>query len=108
MDVESLPPNIEEIEKFAEEIKLDVKYLLGEWYYDDLWLPLVDSVPANIKFNVGGSLSLESVRCFPENIVFNVHYFLYLDSAETIHSSVQFVDFVHLVLPEDRKVKIIW
>lgn len=108
MNVESLPPNIEEIRKFAKEIKLDVKYFLGEMHCGDLWVDRVKTLPENITFNVVGSLGLESVRCLPKNIIFNVCHYLYLNSVETIHSSVQFVDFVHLVLPEDRKVKIIW
>ena len=56
------PPNIKEIQKFAEEIELDVKYLLGEIYNGNLNLFYVKSLPANIVFNVGGWLNLFSVK----------------------------------------------
>ena len=46
------PDNIEEIKKFAEEIKIDVKYLLGEKYDGLLFLDSVKSLPSNIVFNV--------------------------------------------------------
>ena len=52
------PENIEEIKKFAKEIKLDVKYLLGEKYEGNLNLPSVQSLPANTKFNVDGNIYL--------------------------------------------------
>ena len=52
------PENIEEIKKFAEEIKLDVKYLLGKKRKGDLNLYSVEHLPANIKFNVGGKIYL--------------------------------------------------
>ena len=82
------PENIEEIEKFAEEIGIDEKYLLGKKYEGYLRLPFVESLPANIKFNVGGYLNLYSVKSLPDNIVFNV--------GKGIH------------LPTKHKVKVIW
>ena len=66
------PENIEEIEKFAKKINIDVKYLLGEKYEGTLHLSSVKSLPANIVFNVGDDLYLYSVESLPDNIVFNV------------------------------------
>ena len=122
------PPNIKEIRKFAEEYGIDVKYLLGEKYESGLdlfsvkslpdnivfnvggWLDLssVKSLPDNVVFNVGGDLDLFSVESLPANIVFNVGRYVDLNSVEFIHSSVKFVNYERLVLPEDKKVKIIW
>ena len=102
------PPNIKEIEKFAEEIGKDVKYLLGEKYEGDLDLYYVKSLPANIVFNVGGGLNLSSVKSLPENITFYIKGSVWLESVETIHSSVKFVNFGRLILPPAKKVKIIW
>ena len=82
------PENIEEIRKFAEEIKIDVKYLLGEKYEGDSYLPFVESLPENIKFNVGGSLYLPSVESLPSNTIFNINEKIYF--------------------PIDHKVKVIW
>lgn len=50
------PENIKEIKKFAREIGIDVKYLLGERFEGYLDLPSVRSLPANIVFNVGGKI----------------------------------------------------
>ena len=122
------PPNIEEIRKYAEEIKLDVKYLLGEKYYGNLFLsscvripsnvvfnvvdsmfsPFIVSLPSDVVFNVSESLYLNSVRVLSDNIVFNVGNVLDLQRVESIHSSVQFVNCKRLILPTDKKVKIIW
>ena len=82
------PENIEEIEKFAEEIDIDVKYLLGEKWEGDLYLPYVKSLPDNIAFDVGGSLDLHSVESFSSNTIFNVNENIYF--------------------PTDHKVKILW
>ena len=102
------PSNIKEIKKFAKEIGINVKYLLGEKYDGDFHLSRVKSLPANIVFNGSGYLYLESVKSLPTNTVFNVKGLLWLGYVETIHSSVQFVNFGHLVLPAYKKVKIIW
>lgn len=102
------PPNIDEIRKFAGKINLDVKYLLGERYEDNLNLRFVESLPADIVFNVNSFLNLGYVRSIPANTVFNIKGLLWLDYVETIHSSVQFINFGHLVLPTYKKVKIIW
>ena len=82
------PDNIEEIKKFAKRINLDVKYLLGEKWEDNLWLDYIESLPANIQFNVGAGLDLYFVRSLPENIVFNVEGDVYFQT--------------------DHKVKVIW
>ena len=82
------PENIEEIENFAEEIKLDVKYLLGERYGYSLSFTYVESLPANIVFNVGDWLVLDSVQSLPTNTKFNVDGNIYL--------------------PMKHKVKVIW
>ena len=82
------PDNIEEIKKFAKEIGIDVKYLLGEKWEGNLGLRYVKTLPDNIQFNVGGWLYLPSVQTLPANIVFNVNRKIYF--------------------PIDRKVKVIW
>lgn len=82
------PENIEEIKKFAKEIGIDVKYLLGEKYEGGLSLSSVESLPANIVFDVGGWLYLNSVESLPDNVVFNVDDDIYF--------------------PTDHKVKVIW
>lgn len=66
------PNNIEEIKKFAREIGIDEKYLLGKKYEGYLRLPFVESLPDNIIFNVGGWLSLRSVKSLSSNTIFNV------------------------------------
>ena len=66
------PDNIEEIKKFAEEIEIDVKYLLGEKWEGELNLRSVKSLPANIIFNVSGHLDLSFVKSLSSYIVFNV------------------------------------
>lgn len=103
------PTNIEEIRKFAKEIKLDVKYLLGETYNGNLDLTLVEKIkiPANVQFNVRGDLWLGGVVTLPENVTFDVGERLCLNSVETIHSSVQFVNYKILFLPFDE-VKVKW
>ncbi len=82
------PENIEEIKKFAKKIKIDVKYLLGEKYEGNLWLVHIESLPANIVFNVGGWLDLCSVQSLSSNTIFNVIGDIYF--------------------PTDHKVKILW
>jgi hypothetical protein len=82
------PENIEEIKKFAKEIKLDVKYLLGERY--------------------GYSLSLSSVRSLPDNIVFNVGDWLVLDSVQSLPANTKFNVDGNIYLPMKHKVKVIW
>lgn len=52
------PENIEEIKKFADENRIDVKYLLGERYGYSLYFTSVESLPANTKFNVDGNIYL--------------------------------------------------
>ena len=84
------PDNIEEIKKFAEEIKIDVKYLLGEKYDGLLFLDSVKSLPENIVFNVDGSLILNSVRSLSANIVFNVGGNLNLSSVESLPDNIRF------------------
>ncbi len=54
------PENIEEIKMFAEEINIDVKYLLGEKYEGYLNLSYVESLPANIVFNVGREIQFSN------------------------------------------------
>ena len=59
------PENVEEIRRFAKEIKLDVKYLLGETY-EGKFLLLTDLyLPSNIVFNVGGKIYLPTNRELP-------------------------------------------
>ena len=72
MNEQCYPKNIEEIKKFAEKINIDVKYLLGERYEDNLYLHSVKTLPNNIIFNVGGSLYLYYVQSLPDIIIFNV------------------------------------
>ena len=100
------PENIEEIRKFADENGVDEKYLLGEKYSYGM---IFNSrqMPENIVFNVK-TLWLFRLVKVPANTVFNVDGTLRLDSVESIHSSVKFVNFERLVLPKDKKVKIIW
>jgi hypothetical protein len=102
------PDNIEEIKKFAEEIDLDVKYLLGEKYEGDLWLYFVESLPANIVFNVGGYLDLRSVESLPANIVFNVGGYLWLSCVESVSSNNELNVNGKIYFPIDHKVKVIW
>ena len=84
------PENIEEIRKFAEEIGIDVKYLLGEKYEGNLNLYSVEYLPANTVFNVGGSLFLDSVESLPNNIVFNVDGYLDLCSVKSLSANIKF------------------
>ena len=102
------PENIEEIKKFAEEIEIDVKYLLGEKYEGNLSLPSVQSLPANIVFNVGGHLNLYSVLSLPNNIVFNVGGKLVLYSVESLPSNTIFNVNGNIFFPISRKVKVDW
>ena len=102
------PENIEEIEKFAKDINIDVKYLLGEKYERSLWLYSVRSLPANIVFNVGGHLDLRFVESLPENIVFNVGSVLWLPHVQSLPSNVIFNVDGNVCFPIDHKVKVIW
>ena len=122
------PDNIEEIKKFAEEIGIDVKYLLGEKYEDRLALYFVESLPdniefnvgeflnlqsveslpANIRFNVGSHLWLSSVKSLPANIVFNVGGNLYLTSVQSLPANMMFNVNGYICLPMEHKVKVIW
>ena len=102
------PENIEEIEKFAKKINIDVKYLLGEKYEGHLYLSSVQSLPDNIVFNVGGSLSLRSVKSLPANIVFNVGGSLNLYSVESLPANVLFNVSRKIYFPTKHKVKVIW
>ena len=102
------PDNIEEIEKFAEEIGIDVKNLLGEKYEGDLDLSSVKSLPSNIVFNVGGDLYLYSVRSLPDNIVFNVGGFLNLCSVKSLPSNTIFNVNKKVNFSTKHKVKVVW
>ena len=122
------PENIEEIKKFAKKIKIDVKYLLGEKYEGNLWLVHIESLPANIVFNVGGWLDLSSVKSLPANIVFNVGGNLHLYSVKSLPANIVFnagewLDLCSvqslssntifnvigdIYFPTDHKVKILW
>ena len=102
------PDNIEEIKKFAKEIELDVKYLLGEKYEGYLRLPFVESLPANIKFNVGGNLWLDSVESIPENIIFNVGGNLDLSYVKSLPNNIVFNVDGDVRYPINHKVKVIW
>lgn len=121
------PENIKEIKKFAEKINIDVRYILGEKYEGDMWLPSVRFLPANIVFNVGSYLNLSSVKSLPENIVFNVGG-LNLYSVLSLPDNIQFNVGGSLILssvqslspntifnvngdiyfPTDHKVKVDW
>ena len=122
------PENIEEINKFAKEIDIDVKYLLGEKWEGDLSLYSVKSLPDNIVFNIGGYLSLYSVESLPDNIVFNVGGCLWLSSVESLPANIVFniggyLDLISvrslqndiifnvggkIFFPTKHKVKVIW
>ena len=102
------PKNIKEIKKFAKSINLDVKYLLGEKYESNLWFDYIESLPDNIVFNVGGSLTLPSVKSLPENIVFNVGGFLGLRSVQSLSSNTIFNVIGDIYFPTKYKVKILW
>ena len=82
------PSNMEKIRKFANEIRIDVKCLLGEKYE--------------------GDLDLSSVKTLPDNIVFNVMDRLYMPHIETIPASVQFNIGGCLILSDNHKVKVKW
>ena len=79
-----IPENIEEIRKFADEIGIDVKYLLGEKYEGDLYLSYVCYLPDNIVFNVGEFLFLCSVKSLPSVIIFNVSGKVYLSEENKV------------------------
>lgn len=122
------PENIEEIEKFAREIGIDEKYLLGKKYEGYLRLPFVESLPDNIIFNVGddlylysveylsdnivfnveGNLNLYSVKSLPDNIVFNVGGPLALCSVKSLPANILFNVRRKIYLPTKHKVKVIW
>ena len=107
MSNNNLPSNIKEIEKFAEEIRIDVKYLLGEKYVGDLNLNSVESLPANIVFNVGGDLYLYSVQSLFDNTVFNVGGCLDLRSVKSLPANILFNVRRKIYLPTKHKVKVI-
>ena len=90
MNEQCYPENVEEIRRFAKEIKLDVKYLLGEKYEGDSYLPSVESLPENIKFNVGGSLDLSYVKSLPDNVIFNVGGYLWMPSVKSLSANIVF------------------
>ena len=104
MDNNQLPENIEEIRKFARDNNLDVKYLLGERYEDNLFLSSVKSLPANIIFNVGGWLDLQSVKSLPANIKINVGCYLDLHSVESLSNNIQFNVGGYLYLPRVKSL----
>ena len=122
-----LPENIEEIKKFADEIGIDVKYLLGEKYEGYLNLETVEYLPNNIQFNFGSNLHLRSVRSLPDNIVFNVGGdlslyvkslpanikfnvggFLDLRSVKYLPENIVFNVNRKVFFPTKHKAKIIW
>ena len=103
-----LPENIEEIKKFAEDNNIDVKYLLGEKYEDNLYLYSVEYLPNNIVFNAEGNLHLYSVESLPDNIQFNVGDYLYLGSVESLPDNIKFNVSRKIYLPTKHKVKVIW
>ena len=78
------PVNYKEIEEFAKSINLDVKYLLGEKYEEDLYLSYVCYLPDNIVFNVGEFLFLCSVKSLPSVIIFNVSGKVYLSEENKV------------------------
>ena len=102
------PENIKEIKKFAEEIDIDVKYLLGEKWEGNLNLSSVKSLPINIKFDVGGWLDLSSVVSLPDNIQFNVSGYLDLESVRSLPNNIQFNVGGKIFIPTNHKVKVIW
>ena len=123
------PENIEEIKKFAEDIGIDVEYLLGEKWEVNLvlpnsvkslpaniefnvggwlWIPSAESLSANIKFNVGGYLSLSSVKSLQDNTVFNVGGWLDLISVQSLPANTKFNVDGNIYLPMKHKVKVIW
>ena len=102
------PENIEEIKKFAEEIGIDVKYLLGEKYEGNLHLCFVESLPNNIVFNIGGWLDLSSVRSLPANIVFDVGRSLWLIRVQYVSANIVFNVGGDIYFPTKNKVKVIW
>lgn len=93
-----LPENIEEIKKFAEEIKLDVKYLLGEKWEGDLNLNGVTNIPRNVYFNVERDLLLPDLRYVPEGVWFYVGAYLCLSSVEKLSSKLNVIVGGSLVL----------
>ena len=102
------PENIEEIEKFAEEINLDVKYLLGEKYEGELNLYSVQYLPNNIQFNIDGFLILYFVKVLPDNIQFNIGGDLYFCYVESLSPGTVFNVGGKLYLQTDHKVKVLW
>ena len=84
------PVNYKEIEEFAKSINLDVKYLLGEFYKENLDLRSLKSLPENTTFNVGGTLVLNSLKKLPENITFNVGGYLWLVSLKSLPANITF------------------
>ena len=87
------PENIEEIKEFAEEIELDVKYLIGKKWDGNLWIWDARYIPANVKFNVSGWLCADRVDSVHSSVVFNVS------------GKVKFEVFVTSV---KQKVEVIW
>lgn len=82
--------NIEEIIKFAEEINLDVKYLLGERYNGNLDLSFVTDIPNGVKFYIKGDLYLPNISCVPSDVVFNVGSYLNLKSVKYLANGIVF------------------
>jgi hypothetical protein len=93
MNEQCYPKNIEEIKKFAEDIGIDVKYLLGKKWKGDLFLGFVRHVPAHGQFNVDGCLGFIRVDSIHSSVVFNVS------------GKVKFEVFVTSV---KQKVEVIW
>ena len=84
------PENYKEIEEFAKNINLDVKYLLGECYEGSLYLSSLKKLSENITFNVGGYLYLSSLKKLPENTTFNVGGDLYLSTLKKLPENTTF------------------
>ena len=102
------PDNIEEIKKFAKVNNIDVKYLLGENWEGNLNLSFVESLPANIEFDVGGYLNLTCVESLPENIKFNVGGSLSFPYVRSLPDNTIFNVIGKIYFPIDHKVKVIW
>ena len=88
----SYPENIEEIEMFAKDVGIDVKYLVGKKWKRNMLLGFVRHVPANVQFNVDGWLGFVRVDSVHSSVVFNVS------------GKVK----IGLVYLDKQKVKVIW
>ena len=82
------PVNYKEIEESAKTINLDVKYLLGEFYKENLYLSSLNELPENTTFNVGRNLYLNSLKELPNSYNITLKGGIYIDDTDILSKIV--------------------